>query len=495
VKRVALVLLVALLAGCTAVRPGAMPPPGETAAEAALLKHIEILASDDFEGRRPGTEGETKTLRYLAREWQAAGLQSGTNDPSNPWYAPVELSLSIPATGTAEFARGRRRVDVPADELAVFTSGRRGLVEGAPLVFVGEAGERLDRAELAGRIAVMLWDHEGQVEQRDALFEKGASAVLAVVRNPATFRQIVEQRRHGIYRLADENDGGLLDGFMSASAAQDMLGANRFNQLVESAREPEFRPLPLGITGTIEATSTPGTVRTHNLIARLPGKRPETGAVLLLAHWDHFGECAEPPAADLICNGAVDNASGLAVLTELAKRLAAGPRMDRDVYFLATTAEEWGLLGARAFAQDPPIPLDSIVAAFNLDAVAVAPSGSPVAIIGAGLTGLDGAIEPLVRAGGRRIGDEDLARQFLRRQDGWALLQRDVPAVSVTSAFGQAGPLDRYLAERYHQPSDEAEGIELGGAAEDLLLHVALVRHFADAQAWPRRPEQSQAPH
>ena len=484
-NRVAVVLLTVLLGACTAARPGGVAPPSLDAIRAELARDIETLAGDDYGGRRPGTEGEAATLRYLAREWQEAGLESGTNDPANAWYAPVQLSLSIPATSNTEFRRGRAAVAVDPGELAVFATGRRALVEGSPMVFVGEAGESLDRSELAGRVAVMLWDHPGQAEQRDTLFEKGASAVLAVVRDRFEFEQLADQRRRGSYRLADESDGAVLEGFMTAAAATSLFGSDRFARLRRSAGAANFRPVPLGLTGTLEATSTSGTVRTHNLIGRLRGTRPESGAVLLLAHWDHFGQCAEPPAADLVCNGAVDNASGLAVLTGLARRLAAGPRMERDVYFLATTAEEWGLLGAQAFAQDPPIPLGSIVAAFNLDTVAVAPAGSPVAIVGAGLTNLDPAIEAIVRAQGRKIGDEDFARRFVRRQDGWALIQRDVPAVSVTSAFAEPAPLERYLAAHYHQPSDEAYGIELGGAAEDLLLHLALVRHFADPAAWP----------
>jgi aminopeptidase YwaD len=206
--------------------------------------------------------------------------------------------------------------------------------------------------------------------------------------------------------------------------------------------------------------------------------------VLLLAHWDHFGRCVPAPAPDQICNGAVDNASGLAMLTELARRLATGPRPERDVYFLATTAEEWGLLGAQAFAENPPVPLDTIVAAFNLDTVAVAPAGSPVAIVGKGLTPLDAGIAEVLKEQGRREGDEAIAQTYIRRQDGWALLQRDVPAVSVTSAFSVPAALDRYIAERYHQPSDGPVGIDYGGAADDLLLHVALVRYFADPQRW-----------
>jgi Zn-dependent M28 family amino/carboxypeptidase len=271
------------------------------------------------------------------------------------------------------------------------------------------------------------------------------------------------------------------------------VGPERFDQLVKAVDEPDFRPVPLDLTASLEATSMPGSVRTYNLIARLPGRRPSAGVVLLLAHWDHFGTCAEPPATDLICNGAVDNASGLAVLTELAKRLSAGPRMDRDVYFLATTGEEWGLLGAQAFAENPPVPLDSIVAAFNLDTVAVAPAGSPVAIVGKGLTPLEPGIAQVLAETHRTEGDEHLAQDYVRRQDGWALLQRDVPAVSVTSAFSQAAPLERYMTERYHQPSDEAHGIELGGAADDLVLTAALVRYFADPQRWPGKQGKSSA--
>jgi hypothetical protein len=484
--RVAWILILTLLAACTTVRPGpASSPRDRSAIEAALARHIEVLASDDFGGRQPGTAGEARTLRYLAREWQAAGLESGTNDPANPWFAPVELSLSLPGASVVRFARNGRPMALPDGGAAVFSSGTRGLVQRAPVLFVGAAGQQLDRSEVAGRVALMLWDHPGQVEQHDALLQAGAAAVLAIVRDEDELAGIIGQRRRGSYRIAGSDDGAAVDGYLSREAMAALVGQDRFDELVRAAREPDFKPVRLDLAATLEATSNPGSVRTYNLIARLPGRRPSAGAVLLLAHWDHFGTCAAPPAPDLICNGAVDNASGLAVLTELAKRLAAGPRLDRDVYFLATTAEEWGLLGAQAFAENPPVPLDSIVAAFNLDTVAVAPAGSPVAIVGKGLTPLEPGISQVLAQTGRKEGDEHIAQDYVRRQDGWALLQRDVPAVSVTSAFTQAAPLERYMAERYHQPTDEAAGIELGGAADDLVLTAALVRFFADPQRWP----------
>lgn len=488
-----LALALALLAGCVAPRAGAPSASGDAALHGALTRHIAVLASDDFAGRQPGTEGEAKTLRYLAREWQAAGLVSGTNDPANPWFAPVELATSTPDRSAVRFHRGGRPVALADGSAAVFTAGTRALVERAPVVFVGHAGAQLAQSELAGRIALMLWDHAGEAEQREALLRSGAAGALAVVSDRAEFESLVAARRRGGYRLAGSEPAVTLDGFIARDALETLLGVERWAELARAGQEPGFGPRPLDLTATLEATSAPGSVRTHNLIARLPGKRPGAGAVLLLAHWDHFGVCAPPGAADAICNGAVDNASGLAMLTELARRLAAGPRPERDVYFVATTAEEWGLLGAQAFADNPPIPLDTVVAAFNLDSVAVAPAGGPVAIVGKGLTALDPGIADVLRTMGRKESDEALAQTYVRRQDGWALLQRDVPAVSVTSAFAQPGPLERFTAERYHQPGDEAAGVELGGAIEDFQLMLALVRHFADPARWPATAGKSAA--
>lgn len=482
--RVAWLLSLVLLGGCAGARPPASTPSSDAALEVALTRHISVLASDEFEGRRPGTEGEAKTLRYLAREWQAAGLVSGTNDPANPWFAPVDIASSTPERSVVRFSRGGRQIPVAADEAVAFASGTRGLVERAPVIFAGELGTELDNAALAGRVVLMLGGHPAQTEQREALLRGGAAAVLAIVDTRTELDRLAAHRRDGSYRLAVTEGAGTIDGYILRDAVAALVGSERFERLVRDARDDAFRPVPLDLLATLEAVSASGSVRTFNLIARLPGKLPDAGAVVLLAHWDHFGRCgtAIDPAA--ICNGAVDNASGLAVVTEIARRLAAGPRLQRDVYFVATTAEEWGLLGAQAFAENPPIPLDTIVAAFNLDTIAVAPRGTPVAIVGKGMTTLDPGIQKVLRETGRREADQVLAQGYLRRQDGWALLQRDVPSVSVTSAFGSPEALGKFEAERYHLPADKVDGIELGGAIEDLHLTLALVRFFADPARW-----------
>ena len=227
-------------------------------------------------------------------------------------------------------------------------------------------------------------------------------------------------------------------------------------------------------------------VESANIIGKLPGRVPGSGAVLVLAHWDHLGDaCAPITAADRLCNGAVDNASGIGVMLEVARRVAASGGLDRDLYIMATTAEESGLLGAEAFALDPPVPLPTIVAAFNIDTVAIAKRGAPTTVIGWGRTPLDKGIAAVIAKIGGRLDVQEDHQRFVRRQDGWALLSRDVPAVLVSTSFGDEETLGAFLAGRYHGPGDEwTESMELGGATDDIFTHIALLDHFGSVEAY-----------
>jgi len=458
--------------------------------EGALLEHIKVLASDEFDGREPGTEGEAKTLRYLGQQWFDAGLVSGTNDAGHPWFAPVKLVAREPAGSAAVFARKGRRIFVPQGAVLMLTSGQRALVENAPLLFVGRAAgaDQLARSEVAGRVVVLLDGGERDSERQNALLKAGASAVLTVLDGDRTLAQVAARRRRTGYALASDALGGDLEGFIDGAVFDRLAGAagTSLAALKGEAAAPAFVPRLLDLTATLEATTRETTIRTHNLIGKLEGRRPDLGAVLFMAHWDHFGQCAEPPAEHLICNGAIDNASGVAALTEVARRLSRQPQMDRDVYFVATTAEELGLLGAEAFAENPPLPLKQIVAAFNIDTVAIAPAGTPFAIVGKGMTKLDPQIAAAARASRRALVPGDEANIYIKRQDGWALLQHDVPAVMVTTAYGDLKHLEAFFDSDYHRPTDVVKpGIELGGAADDVGFLVQLGRWFADAKRVP----------
>ena len=456
-----------------------------------LLGHITELASDAYGGREPGTEGEAKTLRYIGQHWSDIGLISGTNDPGHPWFAPVTLVGRQPDTSRAVFARKGKRVFVPQDQILVITSGKRALIENAPLVFVGNGAVVPARAVLAGRVAVLLDGGRDDSTRQNVLLQAGASGVLTVLDGDRTIANVTTRRGRAGYALAGAELGGDIDAFISGGALGGMLAGSKLTLagLSAAAAAPSFAPMPIDLTVSLEATSRETRIHTHNVIGKLPGKRSDLGAVLLVAHWDHFGTCAQPPAEHLICNGAIDNASGVAVLIEVARRLAKGPQLDRDVYFLATTGEELGLLGAQAFAENPPIPLAQIVAAFNIDSVALATAGQPFGIVGSGLTALDPQIAAVAKQQKRKLVLDEKANAYVRRQDGWALLQHDVPAVMVSSSWSDLRVVEHFFETDYHRPTDVVKpGIELGGAADDVEFLSALVRWFGDPKKVRGRP-------
>ena len=227
-----------------------------------------------------------------------------------------------------------------------------------------------------------------------------------------------------------------------------------------------------------------GNLTSHNVVGLVRGRHPDGRAVLLMAHWDHLGICA-PTAKDKVCNGAVDNASGVAALIAVAEKVAH-MGLDRDVWFVVTGAEEWGLLGARAFADKPPLPLASIVAGFNLDTIAIAPAGSRVALVAPPNAKLEPLVKQAAKAMGRGWDGDHEADNFLRRQDGWALDQRGVPVVMAGGSFSDLELLEAFLKSDYHQPSDDLRpSTDLGGAAEDANLHVELVRRAASRHFSP----------
>lgn len=484
----AIALLLAASLACAPAHAASKADKERTALIAQLRAHITELASDAYEGREPGTEGESKTLRYLGKQWFDIGLESGTNDPGHAWFAPVTLIGREPASSAALFSRRGRRVPVPADSVLVLTSGKRSLLENAPVLFVGKGEVIPPRAELAGRIALLLDSGGKGSERQNALLGGGASAVMTVLDGDRTLANVVDRRSRLSYGIAGEELSGDLDAFITAAALDKALAGTGQNValLQKRAATADFSPWLIDLVATFEATTHETRVNTHNMIGRLPGRRPDAGAVLVMAHWDHFGRCAPPPAPHEICNGAIDNASGVAAMTEIARKLSRGPELDRDVYFLATTGEEMGLLGAQAFAENPPLPLKQIVAAFNIDSIALGPAGQPFAIVGVGMTPLDAQIAAVARQQKRKLAEGNAVNAYVKRQDGWALMQHDVPAVMVSSSWSDLARVEHFMETDYHRPTDVVKpGLELGGAADDVDFHVAMIRWFADLRKVP----------
>jgi hypothetical protein len=263
-----------------------------------------------------------------------------------------------------------------------------------------------------------------------------------------------------------------------------------FLQPFEVDRAPTPLPadtvkLPPGQRGFIEAMNQHGRFTAYNVVGKIPGRAPDGRVVLVMAHYDHLGLCQPDGAADRICNGAVDNASGVAAVIAVADRVAK-MQLDRDVWFVATSGEEWGLLGAKAFAASPPVALNRIIAGFNLDTIAIAPKGAPVAIVAAKGTGLEALVRAAAAAVGRAWDGDEEAAGFLRRQDGWALAERGVPMIMAGGSFSDLKLLNAYMGKAYHSPADELRpDSELGGAVDDANLHVEMVRRAASRADLP----------
>jgi len=464
--------------------------------EAQLAGHIKILASDAFEGRAPGTEGEDRTIAYIVGEWAKAGLEAVPGS-ATPWLQPVPFVESQTLGGMAKFkVHGR---DFALEDDGIILTGRDPSVSlvNLPAVFVGYGVDGAGRinADVTGKLAVMLFDNAPfgdklprYRERRQMLADAGAAAVLVIATDAVPWAQLRETAGSKIVRLAGAKPSAPVTGFLSLEAADALLkkAGQDGAAMREAAKSSDYRGAALPVTVDLATQSAIRPFASNNVIAKLPGAKPDGKAVLFLGHWDHLGICEPEGAADRICNGAVDNASGIAVLIEVAKRLGSGQRPARDIYFLATTAEEKGLLGAHYFADHPVVPLSDITVALNIDTIAISPRGTPIATIGHGKPAYDAVVREAATKLGRKLDEDGEADAFIQRQDGWALGAKGVTSLMVGGSFSDMPLLEAFLGSDYHSAADNfSDKIPLGGAAEDADLHVALGRAFADTKRWP----------
>ncbi|MBL0021781.1 MAG: M28 family peptidase [Sphingomonadales bacterium] len=470
---------------------GQMPSAWAAAAisEDDLRPHIEILASDAFEGREPGTEGERKTLEYLQAQWKKAGLKAAARDGS--WLEPVAMVRRVPVQSSASYHSGKDRLRLSNEDIVLIGLEANSETAAMPTIFVGYGvnaqGEVV--ADVRDKAVFMLTDRADFLPEkllssrsrREALANKGAAAVIAVSGEQFEFTAIKRQFQSRPIRLDSNIGHAPIEGAVSSNYMVALVTAagGDWDKLRLAAKAPDYAGQLLNSTASFKVETGINRFNSHNIIGKIKGRKSGSGTVMFMGHWDHLGICRPEGAADRICNGAVDNASGMAVLTEVARSLSRG-KHDRDIVFVGTTGEESGLLGAKAYAAAPTVPLDSIKVLLNVDTIAIAPRGAKVSIIGRGTTPLDGVIENVARKLGRTIEPSTEANAFLERQDGWAFTQKGVPALMVGGSFADPELLQSFLDSDYHGPDDEAgSAIELGGAAEDASLHVELGKYFA----------------
>ncbi|MDP2764734.1 MAG: M20/M25/M40 family metallo-hydrolase [Brevundimonas sp.] len=507
----------------------ATPALAQQAEGARLNEHVRVLASDEFEGRGVATPGEEKTVDYLVGQFQALGLEPG--GPDGSWTQAAQLSrtqqdgpatIMVTAGGeTRTLERGPQVLvssDRPVDRITVAD---------AELVFAGYGVDAPERnwddfkdVDVRGKVLLVIVNDPdfgapeghpvaGQFDGNAMTFygrwtykfqeaaERGAAGVLVIHDNAgagygwSVLENSSTAPKFDIVRADPEAERVPAQGWIQGAVAEQLFAdaGLDYAALRAAARTPEFRPVTLdGVTMSIDFGQTADRIESRNVLARIPGTARPEETVMFGAHWDAFGR-ATPKDGDDIYNGAVDNATGLAALLELARLFREGGAPERSVVFVAWTAEEAGLLGAEYYAANPVWPLETTVANINIDSLLPGTEVSPeIVVIGAGKSETDAWLERRAEEAGRRlIPDPAPQAGAFYRSDHFPLAKKGVPALFGIAGFtGHNADSADYVANRYHQPSDEwTPEWRMDAAAVDVdLLHI-VGRDLADSRDWP----------
>lgn len=534
--------VIALAACASADQQGPSPAPAsdiaafqhEPLSAQALIEHVRVLASDEFEGRAPGTRGEELTIDYLQRAYAAAGLEPGVTlpDGTRSWVQEATL-VAATLTNTPTFTVSGRDGAHEYAYATQFSAWTRRLdptvdIQNAPLVFVGygvnapELGwNDYEGVDMRGKIAVILindpdfetgddrgfggramtyygrWTYKFEEAGRQG----AAGAIIIHETAPASYPWAVIQSSTGSARwdIVREDRGANragFEGWMNNEVAMESFRrANLdFAELKQRAQRRGFRAVRMNLTGSLRLETSIEQRTTHNVIGVLPGTQRPDETIIYSAHWDHLGHC---PAinGDDICNGALDNASGTSALIELARRFHAQGRPQRSVAFIALAAEEQGLLGALYYMQHPVFAPRNTVAAINMDGINNFGRTHDVEVVGYGKSEMDDLFAEALRAQGRRVApDSSPEAGYFYRSDHLHFAQLGIPVLYTSNGIDMLeGGTERgnainaaYVANDYHKPSDEVtEAWDMTGGAEDLEALYAVGRRLADSSEWP----------
>lgn len=537
VSRNSLLSLVGLLsisAAFAAETVGAIDPE-------RLSQTVKVLASDEFEGRAPGTPGETKTVEWLSSRFRELGLEPGGERGS--WTQAVALvrtQIGAPATMSIAI-QGKQRAFTQSNDIYVSTVRKvdHVSIKAAPMVFVGygvTAPERqwddYKQVDLRGKVAVYLvndpdfyakpgepvagrfggrrmtyygrWTYKYEEAAR-----RGAIAALIVHDTDGAGYgwPTVTAPAGENYDIVQENPNArlLLQGWLASTAATEVFKSAGLDlaALSAQARRADFKPVELEnvhFTADLPVTSTQAESR--NVLAKIPGSKHPDETVMFAAHWDAYG--IGPPDAQgrRIRPGANDDALGVAGVLELARVFEAGPQPERTLVFAAWTAEERGLLGSQTYAAKPLYPLEKTVANLTLDILQTAGPARDVLLVGAGQSELEDDLARAAAAQGRVVTPESLPeRGLFYRADHFPLARRGVPVLLL---MGISGPADlreggreagnRWLESYmrcYHQTCDAWDASwDFRGAAQDVELFHTMGKNLANSTRWPQwRPD------
>lgn len=497
-----------------------------------LEPQIEKLASDEFMGRMPFTEGEEITVKYLEEEFKKYGLEPGNGDSYNQDVPLVSItttpseemtissdSESITLQGFKDFVLWSQRTD---PELSF---------EDAELVFAGfgivapEYGwDDYKNIDVKDKIVVVLVNDPGFGTEEESFFKgntmtyygrwtykyeeairQGAMGVLIVHNTiPAGYGFNVIQKSWKASKLylddrEKENYKLLIEGWITLPTANklfEMAGMND-REMLAKARKADFQAIPMNLKASSSLSVEAEYNVSKNVVAKVTGTKSPDEVIVYTAHWDHFGIGAPDETGDSIYNGALDNASGTAALLAIAKAFAAEEEIERTVVFLAVTAEEQGLWGSAYYAENPIYPKEKTVANINIDGVNPYGPMNDVSLIGFGQSEMEDILNSELEKVGRYSAPDPVpSAGYYFRSDHFNFAKIGIPALYIGSGIDYIGKgkeyglsLDEeYVQKYYHNPSDEYDPKRwnLEGAAQDVQLLYNVGLNLSNSDYWPQ---------
>lgn len=519
-----------------AAAPEAATPPAAAhtftadITEGDFAEMVNTLASDEFEGRAPGSVGEEKTATYLEAQMKRIGLQPGNNGSYFQDVPMVETTADEAATTLSlTTSTGKRDLKFGTDYVIGTRTGQTDVkLDASDLVFVGygvDAPEQkwndYDGQDWTGKTVVILVNDPGFHAKDETLFggnrmtyygrwtykfeeaaRKGAAAALIVhdTAGASYGWDVVKNSWSGAqYDLPAKDDPEKripLQGWLSAEAAKQLFAdaGLDLDAAYANAGKRGFKPVSLKAQASAALKSSITEKTSRNVIGLLPGASKPDEAVLYMAHWDHLGK-HEGEEGDNIYNGAVDNATGVAGILEIAEAFAhQEPKPARSVVFVAVTLEESGLLGSKYYVAHPTFPLNKIAGVINLDAMSVGGKSRDFVVTGKGNSQLEDMLKVYADQQGRVLAEEgNPAGGYYFRSDHFNFAKAGVPALyakggnDLLEGGVEAGKAaSEEYAKRYHQASDEVhDGWKLDGVVQDLQALYGVGKDLAVENTWP----------
>ena len=505
------------LAACQSNKNGTDSSSDSTALKAindtTLAKHIAVLASDDFEGRKPFTNGETKTINYLKGEFEKMGLKPGNGQSFFQEVPMVDIKSTPAANMAIKGASGSLSLKYLDDFVAATRHVKDQVkVENSEMVFAGYGivapeykWNDYEGLDVKGKTVVVMVNDPGFADSTlfkgktmtyygrwtykfEEAARQGATGVIIIHDTPAASYPWAVVRsgwsKSKLYLAAADNNSSraLMEGWITQDMAKAMFKlAGKSEDLMKQAMKPGFKSVDLGLKLSLTINNTIKKSVSNNVVAVLPGTKRADEYIIYSGHWDHLGK-GEAINGDSIYNGAVDNATGTAALLALADAFKKAKKQpERSIMFIALTGEEQGLLGSEYYGAHPLVPVNKTVANINIDAMQASGKTKDIIAVGYGQSELEDYLIAVAKKQGRVVvKDTNPSAGFYFRSDHFNFAKVGIPALYTETgddnvehgkAWGVAQK-EEYTKNRYHAPADNFEPAKwnFSGMVEDLRL-------------------------